>query len=75
VSRLTPVHWKDLEKVVLKAGLRFVRQKGSHRVYTKSGITRPIVIPERSEVPVSIIKNLIDVLGISREEYLALLKE
>ena len=31
MARMTPVHWRTLERVFLAAGFRFVRQQGSHR--------------------------------------------
>ncbi len=73
MSRISPIHWKDLEKVFLKAGFRFARQEGSHRSYIKSGVSRPIVIPKYREIPVSIIKNNLKTAGISREQYFELL--
>ncbi|MFA6223272.1 MAG: type II toxin-antitoxin system HicA family toxin [Desulfomonilaceae bacterium] len=75
MPRLTPVNWTDLEKVVLRMGLRFARQKGSHRSYTKPGLIRPVVIPVRTQVPVSIIKGILETLGISREDYFQLLNQ
>jgi predicted RNA binding protein YcfA (HicA-like mRNA interferase family) len=75
MTRMAPVHWKVLEKVFLTAGFKFARQEGSHRSYVKPGILRPIVIPTYDEVPVSIIKNNLKIAGISREEFLALLKD
>jgi predicted RNA binding protein YcfA (HicA-like mRNA interferase family) len=73
LPRIVPVHWKTLERVILRSGLTFMRQKGSHRSYGKTRLTRPVVIPERTEVPVSIIRGIMDTLGISREEYFRLL--
>ncbi|MEW6658526.1 MAG: type II toxin-antitoxin system HicA family toxin [Thermodesulfobacteriota bacterium] len=75
LTRIAPVHWKLLEKLFLNAGFKFARQEGNHRSYIKPGISRPIVIPTYDEVPVSIIKNNLKTAGISREEYLALLKD
>jgi hypothetical protein len=43
------------------------------KVIPKSGFIRPVVVPERSEVPVSIIKGVIETLGISRQDYFRLL--
>jgi len=73
MPRITPVHWKDLERVFLAAGFQFARQEGSHRSYTKPGVLRPIVIPTYSEIPISIIKNNLKTAGISREEYFRLM--
>ena len=50
MARLTPIHWRRLEKVFLAAGFVFVRQEGSHRSYFKEGTHRPVVIPTHNEV-------------------------
>ncbi|MGO9394658.1 MAG: type II toxin-antitoxin system HicA family toxin [Desulfobaccales bacterium] len=67
---MAPVHWKVLEKIFVTNGFKLARQEGSHRAYVKPGISRPVVIPIYDEVPVSI-----KTAGISREEFLALLKD
>ena len=74
MPRITPTHWKVLEKVFLAVGFRFARQEGSHRSYIKPGVSRPVVIPTYDEVPVSIIRNNLKTAGISREEYFRLLR-
>ncbi|MCP4363243.1 MAG: addiction module toxin, HicA family [Chloroflexi bacterium] len=74
MPRITPVHWKVLERVFLSAGFEFMRQKGSHRSYTKPGISRPVVFPTYKEVPVAIIRNNLKTAGISRTEYFRLLQ-
>ena len=73
MSRLAPIHWKILEKFFLAKGFRFARQSGSHRSYIKEGISRPVIIPTYTEVPISIIKNNLKTAGITREEYLKFL--
>ena len=74
MPRITPIHWKRLEKVLLAAGFQFARQEGSHRSYVKPGIARPVVIPTYEEVPVAIIANNLKTAGISRDEYFRLLE-
>ena len=74
MPRITPIHWRTLEKVFLATGFRFARQRGSHRSYIKSGISRPIVIPSYDEVPVAVIRKNLQTAGISRDEYFRLLK-
>ena len=73
MPKITPVHWRKLEKVFLAAGFRFARQQGSHRSYVKAGIARPVVIPTYDEVSVSIIRTNLKTAGISRDEYFRLL--
>jgi predicted RNA binding protein YcfA (HicA-like mRNA interferase family) len=75
MARMTPVHWRTLERVFLAAGFRFVRQQGSHRSYVKPGVARPIVIPTYDEIPVSIIRSNLNTAGISRDEYFRLLEQ
>ncbi len=75
MPRITPLHWRTLEKVFLAAGFQHARQEGSHRSYVKEGILRPVVIPTYDEVPVSIIRTNLKTAGISRDEFLRLLSE
>jgi len=74
MPKIAPVHWKSLEKVFIANGFRFVRQKGSHRSYTKPGILRPVVIPTYDQVPAAIIRKNLQTAGISRDEYFRLLE-
>ena len=73
MPRLVPTDWRTLEKVFLAAGFRFARQRGSHRSYTRPGVSRPVVIPTYSEVPVALIRKNLQTAGISRDEYFELL--
>lgn len=72
---LKPVSWKKFEKFVLYAGCHFERKRGDHRVYQREDLMRPIIFPEDKEIPVFIIRNNLRVLGISHNEYLAILKK
>ena len=75
MPRLTPVPYQKLVKVFEKDGFTFIRQAGDHRIYTKPGIKRPLVIPEYKAVPVFIIKNLLRTAGMDRERYFELLED
>ncbi len=75
MPRITPILARWLQRLFEKAGFKCVRSEGDHYVYTKKGVTRPIVIPDWPEVPVFIIKNNLRSAGISREEYFKLLKK
>ena len=70
---LRPVSYKVLVKVFEEDGFAFMRQHGDHLIYTKPGVTRPLVIPAYPTVPVFIIKNLLRAAGMSRERYFELL--
>ena len=69
MSRITPVHWKVLVCIFEKAGFIFDRQKGSHMVFSKKGIWRPVVIPRYSQIDDDIIINLIHTAKIDRPVY------
>lgn len=75
MPKFTPIDWRTLERVFLAAGFRFARQEGSHRSYVKPGVSRPVVIPAYSEVPVFIIRNNLKTAGLSRDDYFRLLGE
>ena len=73
MPKLSPVSYKDLVRVFEADGFRCVREKGDHMVFTKQGVTRPVVIPKYASVPVFIIKNNLRTARMSRERYLQLL--
>jgi predicted RNA binding protein YcfA (HicA-like mRNA interferase family) len=75
MPRLTPVHWKTLECVFLKAGFAFARQRGDHRIYAKPGVLRPVVIPTYDAIAQDIITSNLRTAKMSRNEYFQLLDE
>ena len=56
-------------------GCHFDRQQGSHRIYKRKGLKRPIVVPFRDDVPIFIIQNNLRLLDLSREEYFSILEK
>jgi predicted RNA binding protein YcfA (HicA-like mRNA interferase family) len=56
-------------------GFKFVRERGDHMIFSKSGILRPIVVPRYDALPVFIIKNVLRTAQISRDRYLELLNQ
>lgn len=75
MPRLTPVHWRIFEKFLLYVGCRFLRQEGSHRIYGKPGLARPVVVPTYRALPIFIIKNNLKILGIETSHYQKIMKE
>lgn len=75
MPKITPITANKLRKIFEKAGFMCARIEGDHFVYTKAGVTRPVVIPDWKEIPVFIIKNNLRTAGITREEYFSLLKK
>lgn len=72
---LKPINWKKFEKFVLYVGCHFERKRGDHRVYQREDLKRPVIFPEDEEIPVFIIRNNLRTLGISHNEYLAILEK
>jgi len=75
MPKIKSVHWKEFEKFLLAVGCVFKREKGDHRIYWKAGISRPIVIPRDTSLPAFIILNNLRVIGVSRDEYIKIIKD
>ena len=75
MSRITPVHWKVLECIFKRDGFKFRGQSGSHRIYEKDGIERPLVIPTYNEVDSWIIHGLMHTAKMTRDRYFQLLRK
>lgn len=71
---IRPTDWQTQASIFEAYGCRFVRQKGDHLVYEYPKARRPVIIPRYKEVPVSVIKANINTVGMTREEYFALLE-
>jgi predicted RNA binding protein YcfA (HicA-like mRNA interferase family) len=74
VPTISPVPYQTLVRVFEKEGFTLARTSGDHRIYSKAGVTRPLVIPTYKTVPVFIIRNLLRTSGMTRERYLELLR-
>ena len=74
MPKITAIHWKKFEKFLFEVGCIFKREKGDHRIYWKKGLSRPIVLPRDTQLPVFVIQNNLRLLGISREQYLEILE-
>jgi predicted RNA binding protein YcfA (HicA-like mRNA interferase family) len=75
MTRILPTDWKTQIKIFELYGCRYKRKKGSHHVLTFAGAKRAVVIPEYDEIDVDIIKSNMRTVGMSREEYFALLQK
>ena len=72
---LSPTDWRIQVKIFEKFGCHYVRQKGSHLIYRHPDAKRAVVIPRYSEVPVTIIRNNMRTVNMSREQYFRLFTE
>lgn len=74
MGKLQSLSPAKFEKFLKYIGCIYIRQKGSHRVYRRSGLIRPIIIPIHSgDLPVLVIKNTLRQLNISTEKFLEIL--
>jgi len=75
MTRITPVQYRKIVRVLELEGFVLARQRGDHMVFvTKTGIERPVVVPRYDPLPVFIIKNVLRTARISRERYFELLE-
>jgi predicted RNA binding protein YcfA (HicA-like mRNA interferase family) len=72
---IVPLNWKEFEKFLKFVGCVLAREKGDHRIWSRTGLRRPVVIPKSVAIPVFVIRNNLRVLGISVAEYLDILKK
>jgi predicted RNA binding protein YcfA (HicA-like mRNA interferase family) len=72
MPRITPVHWKVLECIFVKDGFEYDRHSGDHRLYTKKGVLRPVVIPTYNAIDKDIIQSNMRTAVMSREDFLLL---
>ena len=72
---LSPTDWRIQVKIFEKFGCRYVRQKGSHLIYHHPDAKRAVVIPCYDEVPVTVIRNNMRTVNMSREQYFQLFTE
>lgn len=73
MTKLSPSGWQTQLKIFESYGCNYKRKKGSHHILTFPGAKRAVVIPEYDEIDVDIIKNNMRTVGMSRDEYFALL--
>lgn len=74
---ITPVQWQKFEKFLLECGCIFVHQKGSHRVYTRPDLLRPIIVPVHvgTDLPPFVIRNNLRTLGCNEEAYMTFMQK
>jgi predicted RNA binding protein YcfA (HicA-like mRNA interferase family) len=76
LPKITPLSPRKLIKILQKAGFKIIRQKGSHAIMMNDKSIR-IVIPVHpgKDVKPGLIRAIIKEAGLSREDFLKLLKE
>jgi len=75
MAKFAPIHWKKFEKFLFYEGCIFEREHGDHRVYSRRGLLRSLIIPRNNALPLFIIRNNLRILGMSIETYLEILEK
>ena len=75
MSRLSPTDWRTQVKIFEKFGCLYVRQKGIHLIYHHPDAKRAVVIPRYDEIPVTVIRNNMRTVGMSRAQHFRLFAE
>ena len=72
--KIKPTNWQTQVKIFEKCGCVFVRQKGDHIIFHHEDAKRAVVIPKYDEIPVTIIRNNMKTVAMTRDEYLYILE-
>jgi len=76
LPRITPLKKQKWIKFLEEIGCIFLRHGGGdHVLYNRPGLKRPIVFTEDAEISVTLIVSNLKTLGMSREEYLAIIEK
>ena len=73
MSKLPLLPWRDVVKALTKAGFKVARQRGSHIILVKDEYIVPV--PKHMEIKRGLLLEIIAEAGLTREEFLKLLKE
>jgi len=73
LSKLPLLPWRDVVKVLVKAGFRVARQKGSHIILVKDDHIVPV--PKHREIKRGLLLEIMAETGLTREEFLEILKK
>ena len=65
---MRPVDWDELVRLCQTQGCTLDRIKGHHYIMTKTGLTRPVVIPKKIGLKEDIVLSVGRTLGLSRKQ-------
>ncbi len=74
MPQITPTDYQKLIKIFEAGGCQYVRTVDKQVVEHYPGAMRPVVIPKYHNVPVSVIRNNMKVIGMSRETFFKLME-
>lgn len=71
MSKLPLLSWRDVVKVLSKAGFKVNRTKGRHIILVKNSVIVPV--PRHDEIKRGLLIEIISEAGMTKEEFLSLL--
>jgi len=74
MQKIKPTDCRTQVKIFEKYGCTFIRQKGDHLIFHHRDAKRAVVIPKYDEIPVTVIRNNMKTVGMTREEYFSILE-
>ena len=76
MKKLSNITLKEFRAILASLGLHKMRTKGGHEAWVRDGLKRTVIIQTHVD-PVSelVVRKTINDLGISREEFVALLEK
>ena len=72
MSKLPLLSWREVVKALEKAGFQIARQKGSHLILVKDECIVPV--PKHEQIKRGLLMAIIAESGLTKEEFLKLLK-
>ncbi|MEK6598871.1 MAG: type II toxin-antitoxin system HicA family toxin [Deltaproteobacteria bacterium] len=79
MSKLPVVSSRQIIRLLQKIGFEYApkRGKGSHSAFVKRGrdTTRLVIVPDRKEIPKGTLLAIIEQAGLTKEEFIRLLKD
>ena len=73
MSKLPLLSWREVVKALAKVGFQVARQKGSHLILIKNDYIVPV--PKHEEIKKGLLMEIIAEAGLTKEEFLKLIKE
>lgn len=72
--RLPALKPRQTIRVLEKAGFRFERQKGSHKIYLNPSVRQAVIVPfHNKDLKRGTLRNIIKQSGLTLEEFIKLL--
>ncbi|MGN0235867.1 MAG: type II toxin-antitoxin system HicA family toxin [Paludibacteraceae bacterium] len=75
MGEISNIKLSDFRKFLREIGCVYDRTNGGHEIWTKAGLTRPIVIQTHKDpIPTFILKNILRDLGMKQDDFLRIIR-